>query len=508
MTASEAPPEAPRRSNPSAQAGALVFGTTLATLSSALLPLLLVRLLGKADIAELMALVLVYETVALVTTLGFPQTLMYHLPSLALAERKAMAKRIGFIMVGLGALAAAVTASIGLWGENLPGALASEAGSRISLRPLLLLAPSLLAELPSRVVPNLLVAEHRAKEASALGVVRTIITTAATLIPVALGYDIWVVAAWYSACRAGLGLTLPWAIRRAYGASPTGPCGVSPKQLFRFALPLGATDIVSLLNQQFDRWLILLSFPAAAFADYQAGAWQVPVVSTIAYSVGAAYMPSMVEAFRRAAPREAIATWRATIIKVSLIVLPITMGFVVGAKELMGLLFTKAYVGAAPVFQLYSLLTLGRVAAFGSVIVAAGQPRYVLQAAFLSFAANVVLAIPLTTQLGFIGPALATVLAFIPTVVFYVWAIARASGLRIGEVFPLLAYLRILGLSAVAGALAWLVKSQLVASAGFALGASVGVTIVAFGILGSLTGTVGRGDWRYLTDWLKLRFAR
>jgi O-antigen/teichoic acid export membrane protein len=486
----------------------LVFGTTLATLSSALLPLLLVRLIGKADIAELMALVLVYETVALISTLGFPQTLMYHLPSLAVAERKAMAKRIGFIMLGLGALAASVTASIGMWGENLPGALASEAGSRISLRPLLLLAPSLLAELPARVVPNLLVAEHRAKEASALGVLRTIVTTAATLIPVALGFDIWVVAGWYSACRAVLGLALPWAIRRAYGDAAAGRCQVSPRQLFRFALPLGATDIVSLLNQQFDRWLILLSFPAAAFADYQAGAWQVPVVSTIAYSVGAAYMPSMVDAFRRGAPREAIAMWRATIIKVSLIVLPITMGFVVGARELMALLFTKAYVGAAPVFQLYSALTLGRVAAFGSVIVAAGQPRYVLQAAFLSFAANVILAIPLTSQIGFIGPALATVLAFIPTVVFYVWAIARASKLRIGEVFPLLGYLRILTLAVASGLLALLVKNQLAGSASLGLLASVSVTTLAFAILGSLTGTVGRGDWRYLTDWLKLKFAK
>jgi len=485
-----------------------VFGTTLATLSSALLPLLLVRLIGKGDIAELMALVLVYETVALITTLGFPQTLMYHLPSLAPAERKGVAKRIGAIMLALGVLSALVTAAIGLWGENLPGALASGAGSGISLRPLLVLAPSLIFELPSRAVPNLLVAEHRAREASLLGVVRTIVTTAATLVPVALGYDIWIVAACWSACRILLGLTLPWAIRLSYGAVPSVPCTVGVKQLFRFALPLGATDIVSLLNQQFDRWLILLSFPAVAFADYQAGAWQVPVISTIAYSVGAAYMPSMVEAFRRGAPREAIATWRATILKVSLIVLPVTMGFVVGAKELMSLLFTDAYVGAAPIFQLYSLLTLGRVAAFGSVIVAAGQPRYVLQAAFLSFVANVVLAIPLTAKIGFIGPALATVLAFIPTVAFYVWSIARAAALPIREVFPLLGYLRILALAIVAGLIALLVKRELAGSNALALVASIAVTVTAFAILGSLTRTVDRRDWRYLRDWTKLKFAR
>jgi O-antigen/teichoic acid export membrane protein len=229
------------------------------------------------------------------------------------------------------------------------------------------------------------------------------------------------------------------------------------------------------------------------------------VISTIAYSVGAAYMPSMVAAFKRGAPHEAIATWRATILKVSLIVLPVTTGFVVGARELMSIMFTKAYVGAAPVFQLYSVLTLGRVAAFGSVIVAAGRPRYVLQAAFLSFIANVTLAIPLTRAVGFIGPALATVLAFIPTVAFYVWAIGRASGLRTREVFPLLGYLRVLGLAAVAGLFALLVKRQLVDSAVLSLLASVVVTIVAFAILSTLTGTMVRSDWRYLRDWTKLK---
>jgi O-antigen/teichoic acid export membrane protein len=497
-----------RRRSPSSQAGALVFGTTLATLSSALLPLFLVRLIGKGDIAELMALVLVYETIALIATLGFPQTLMYHLPSLAPPERKAVAKRVGWIMVWLGALSALVTVSIGLWGKDLPGALASAGGARVSLAPLLALAPSLLFELPSRVVSNLLVAEHRAREASALGVVRTIATTAATLIPVALGYDIWTIAIWYASCRAALGLSLPWAIRRCYGSVVATVSPVGVRQLFRFAMPLGATDIVSLLNQQFDRWLILLSFPAVAFADYQAGAWQVPVISTIAYSVGAAYMPSMVEAFGRGAPREAIATWRATILKVSLIVLPVTMGFVVGARELMQLLFTPAYQGAAPIFQLYSVLTLGRVAAFGSVIVAAGQPRYVLQAAFLSFAANVVLAVPLTATVGFIGPALATVLAFVPTVAFYVWSIARAAGLRTGEVFPLAGYARVLALAGVSGLFALVVKWQLAGSAALALLASVVVTLVTFAILGTLTRTVSGNDWGYLRDWLKLKFAR
>lgn len=494
--------------NASKQASALVFGTTLATISSALLPLFLVRLLGKADLAELLALVLVYDTVALLLTGGFPSTLSYFVPGKPAAERRAVASQIGAVMAGLGALATLVTAAIGLTGDALPGMLSSSNEAGISLGPLLVLAPSLVLELPSRIVPNLLVAEQRAGAASALGVVRTIVTTLATLIPVALGQSLFVVAAWYSASRALLGLSLPWAIRYCFAGEPRIASPVTVKQLFRFALPLGATDVVALLNQQFDRWLILLSFPAIAFAEYQAGAWQIPVLSTIAYSVGAAYMPALVQAFGRGAAREAIDIWRGALVKVSLIVVPVTLGFTVAARDLMQLLFTEAYVGAAPIFQLYSVLTLGRVATFGSVIIAAGAPRYMLQAALLSLVANVVLAIPLTFSVGFVGPALAAALAFWPMVAFYCWSIARATKLPTASIYPIGAYLRVLLLSGVGGALAYFTLPFLPPAPALRLAYSVATTVAVFALLGSLTRTIAREDWQYARDFVRLKFAR
>ncbi|HEY6078777.1 MAG TPA: polysaccharide biosynthesis C-terminal domain-containing protein, partial [Polyangiaceae bacterium] len=316
------------------------------------------------------------------------------------------------------------------------------------------------------------------------------------------------VVIWYSATRCLLGLSLPWALRLTFPGVARVASPVSVRQLFHFALPLGTTDVVALLNQQFDRWLILLSFPAAAFADYQAGAWQVPVLGSIAYSVGDAYMPSLVQHFGRGEPRQAIAVWRSTIPKVSLIVVPTTMGFVVGARELMGLLFTDAYLSAAIIFQLYSVMTLGRVATFGSVIIAAGKPRYMLQAAVFSLIVNVLLCVPLTWSVGFIGPALGTSLAFIPMVLFYVWSIGRATGMRMREIFPSADYFRVLGLSTVAGGAAYLLKVQLELPKGLGLTLAVVVTIALFALLGTLSGVISRGDWRFARDWLSVKLAR
>jgi O-antigen/teichoic acid export membrane protein len=494
--------------NPARQAGALIVGTTLATLSSVLLPVMLVRLMGKADIAELMALVLIYDMVALIATGGFAQVLMYHLPGRPETDRRAVAVRIGLILTALGALGALVVAAVGVFGARLPGALSSHGGAQLSLRPLLILAPALIFDLPSKLVPTLLVAEGRATTASALGVVRTIATTITTLVPVAMGCSMTTVVLWYSLTRCVFGLSLPWAIRQSFPKVDAVPCTVGVKDLFRFALPLGATDVVSLLNQQVDRWLILLSFPAAAFADYQAGAWQVPVLGTIAYSVGDAYMPSLVQHFGRGENKAAIEIWRGTIGKVSLIVVPITVGFMVGARELMSVLFTDAYVSAAVIFQLYSVMTLGRVATFGSVIIAAGRPRYMLQAAVFSLVANLALCVPLTRAVGFVGPALGTSLAFIPMVVFYVWSIARATNLRTRDIFPARDYFRVLGLSGVAGAVAYFAKTAVPGPKGFKLLLAILVTMLVFALLGSVTGVITQGDWRLARSWMTLRLAR
>lgn len=490
------------------QAGILVLGTTLATLSGVVVPLLVVRLIGKADVAALMALLLVYETVTLIVTAGFPQTLMYHLPARSLAERRAVARRIASTLMLLGLGAGVLLAGVAGFGNYLTGIFAHSSKQSVDLRPVLALAVMPLGDLPARMLPNLLVVENRARAASVVGVLRSIARTLATLVPLALGYGVWTVALCITVTGLLHGLLVVYFLGDVYRGAEPVECPISRRELFSFAIPLGTTDIVSMLNNGLDRYLILLAFPAAAFADYQAGAWQVPVISYVPYAVGIAFAPRFVELFKAKKPREALAIWQHSIEKVSLIVLPSTAVFVVGAEELMQLLFTHAYIGAAPVFRLYSILTLGRVAAFGNVIVAAGRPRYVLQAAVLSLGSNLLISVPLVFTLGFTGPALGTVLAFIPTVLFYCWCIGRASDVPMREVFPLKRYGRVLFLCALAAVPATLFKLEIHASVALKLLGEAVLLLGTFSLLGTLAKIIERDDWAFAYSWIRLKVLR
>jgi O-antigen/teichoic acid export membrane protein len=499
----------------SEQAGVLVLGKILATLSEAIVPLVIVRLLGKADVGILSGILLVYSTVALVLTAGFPETLTFYLPTRTPAERRAIARKVLQSLLLLGFLGACVLVVISLLARFAPSLASGVSGSGHdstssveSLKYLALLAIYPIADLPGRMLPNLLIVEQRAKAAAGVGIVKAIGSAVAALLPIALGAPLWVVVLSIGSFGFLFGAVLLYYIGALYRGVEVIESPVSMKTLLRFGLPLGLTDIVSMLNNQLDRYLIVIFFPVTAMAEYQAGAWQIPIITTIPYTVGAVYAPRFVELFRAGRSQEAIDIWRQSALKTALLVVPITMVFLVASEETMELLFTAGYLRAAPVFRWYCVLTLGRIATFGSVIVAAGAPRLIFQAAVFSLLSNAVLCFVLVKLVGFNGPAMGTALAFIPSVTYYCFCIAQATKLQFRQVFPLFGFLRVLALACVASLPAWWLKSTVAWPAAARLPAEAFLVLASFALLGTLVGEIRRPDWAFLANWLRLRMLR
>ena len=502
-------------SSHSEQAGVLVLGKILATLSEAIVPLAIVRLLGKADVGILSGILLVYSTVALVLTAGFPETLTFYLPTRAPAERRAIAHKVAQSLLLLGFLGALVLVVISLLARFAPSLATGVAGSAPgsasgveSLKYLALLALYPIADLPGRMLPNLLIVEQRARAAAGVGIVKAVGSAVAALLPISLGAPLWVVLLSIGGFGFVFGCVLLYYIRTLYRGVEIIESPITMKTLLGFGLPLGLTDIVSMLNNQLDRYLIVFYFPITAMAEYQAGAWQIPIITTIPYTVGAVYAPRFVELFRSGSAREAIDIWRQSALKSALLVIPITMVFVVASEETMELLFTASYLRAAPVFRWYCILTLGRVATFGSVIVAAGAPRRILQAAVFSMISNAVICFVLVKLVGFNGPAMGTALAFVPTAIYYCFCIAQATKLDFRQIFPLLGFLRVLLLAGVASLPAWWLKSAVAWPAAARLPAEALLLLGTFALLGTLVGEIRRADWQFLANWLRLRMLR
>ena len=489
------------------QAVFLITGQVLAGLSDTIVPILLVRLVSPTEVGILSAVLLLYSVIAPVFSSAFPATLMYFLPPRAPAERRVIAAQVATVLMLSGVVVGVGFLGLGLVALLAPDWLASFTDRFVGgvsaigpegLKYLVLLCVMPIGDLPSRMLQNLLVIEGRARTAAAQGVAKSLGNAAATAIPILLGASLWWVVGSVAVFGLLYGACVPIYLRVLYGRRVSGRSPIGLRELFGFSIPLGLTDAVTVLYNRIDQLLIAGFFTAQTVAFYRTGAWQVPVVTTIAFSVGSVFTPHLRRLFSEGKAAQAISVWGEAIRKVSLVVVPFGLVFVVVAEELIEIVFTPEYSAAANVFRLYCLLVVGRVAAFGSVLVAAGRPTYALRAAIVSLVANVVFSVPLMLTVGFLGPAIGTVLAFIVHVVVYCWYIGRASQVPLSTVFPIRDYAAILvvGLAAAAPAVAVKLMAPLPAAA--RLVACAAVLLASFAALGTAVGRIRREDWRFL----------
>jgi O-antigen/teichoic acid export membrane protein len=494
------------------QAGVLVLGKILATLSELIAPIALVRLLPKVEVGILAEVLLIYTTLALLLTTGFPTTVLYYLPGRPASERRAIAWQLAKVMTALGAIGGALLLAVGLisvWAPDAFEIFASSVGrERSSFLYLAGLALFPVADVPARMLPNLCVVENRPRAAAWVGVFRGLGMSAGVLIPVALTASLWWIVVGVTVFGFLFGVLTLHYLRSLYSGVPRIPSPTRVRDLFRFGVPLGLTDVVSNLNGRVDRFLIFLLFTEATFAEYQAGAWQIPMITSIPYLAIMAYAPQLTELFKNGRTEDAIRIWREATEKIALLVVPIAMVFVVAAEEIIELLFTADYLRGAAVFRWYAIMTLGRVTAFGTVIACAGRPEFLPRAAAIAMASNILLSVPLVLSIGFVGPALGTALAFLPMTLAYTYYIARAAGLPFERIFPLAAYSRILGLALVAAAGALLFKWTTDAGPAVALAVEVTIVLGAFSLLGTAVGMIRGSDWRFLVDWFRLKALR
>ena len=502
------PPRGPPPSPPAAvgaearQAGILVVGQVLASAADALALVFLVRLLPRADVGVWAGVMLVHRTLVTLLAGGFPRTVLFALADADGGARAAIMARLDRLMLGWGAGLSAILLGVAYGARRLADGAPDPIWAAL---PFVALLP--LFELPARLTPNLLLAEGRARASAGVSVLTSIASTSALLIPPLLGWGVEGLLVATTGVGA-LRLAGHLAVRRwLHGAlRPTG--GLGPWALVRFSLPLGLTDAINILNARLDLWLVLAFFGAEVVAVYKVGAWQIPLVTSLAYSIGTAYLPRLRRSFSAGRPREAIALWQASIDKVALVSVPIGAVFMVGATDFVRVAFGEAFVAAAPVLRAYAFLTGARVAAFGAVMVAAGRPGYVVHAALFTLGSNLLVSLPLTLALGTVGPALGTAIAFVPTVAFYCWFIARAAGRPLTTIFPLRRVLRVVAVVLGPALLAGGLRSALPLHPLVGFGLTTGTILLGFSALGTATRLITPDDWRYAASWVSLRILR
>ncbi|MCC6724784.1 MAG: oligosaccharide flippase family protein [Saprospiraceae bacterium] len=476
------------------KAGVFTLSRAVTIITQLLAGVVLSHVLTKEANALVSYLVLtLYATALAFGQLGLPDSVFFFFEKMPAPNRKAftlmLAKLLGILALAAGAIMLII------------GWLAAEKDGYAELRTLIwAMMAMLLLELPTTPMPNVLIALDRAKTAAWFNVFTGLAQFMAMTIPLLLPDPVTAIP---------IGLLLYSTLRFAISAIifqklfKTEPRLTLPKgtirEVLRYSIPLSLAQIFWMLNKQLDKQVVQWLLPNTVFAVYQYGAMELPIIPTIAYTVSAVMMTQLVGHHLRGEREALLGLWYKSVQKVSVIVLPLVMIFLVAAEEFIALLLPESYADAVIPFRIYTLILLQRVASYSNMQKALGSTAPITHSAILLFVINAALSVPLALWLGMAGPPLAALFANIFSLWYALRNIQQLLKISFKEVFPFRFYFKALGVAAVAAVPVLLLKTtvDLPRYIDFFLLAACYLPIYL--ILARVSGIIEDSDWQRLT---------
>lgn len=499
MNARREGPDAGEKSQVAAGAGLVSLARLLAGVLNLLIVAALTRLLEPAVFALFAIVYLVLDSVIAIGSLDLSSALFYYVPKLG--ERAARA--LGSWTAGLLLLLAAPCAAA-LW---LGGPLIAQAFNQPGLDAVWgAMALYILADFPGQAMPGYLLGRRSYAGYLAVTLAFSASRFASLVVPAALGATLERILSWFAGVAVlRLATFVVYLVFFEKGGLRRQGWGI--RDLFGYAIPLSLSTITGKLDTQLDKYLIAVLASAEVFAVYAVGAVEVPLVSSVAYSVTVALMPTLIALHGKRDTAGFLAYWHGSVVKVAAIMMPVFFFFFVLAGPLVRLLFSAAYTDAQVPFRVYLCLLPLRLCAYGAVVRALGETRPVLHSSIAGLAANALLLYPLYTLFGLPGPALAALSSQLTAIVWLLATVKKRLGVPWSGVFPFPRVGRAFLVAALA-ALPLLGAARLLS--GDLIRVSVGIPLFLFVylLLGRLTGVVARADFVYLFDLASLRVLK
>ena len=228
------------------------------------------------------------------------------------------------------------------------------------------------------------------------------------------------------------------------------------KQIFIYTVPLGLAASVSVLNSELDKLMIGYLIDVESAALYANAARELPI-TIISASFTAILLPKMVLDAKNKDYNAAVDKW-SLCIKFNFVLLCFfSMICVVFAPQIITLLYSAKYVDGANVFRVYSIALLLRVTYFGMILNATGRTKFVFWSTIAALVTNIILDYVLFCVLGFIGPAIATIISIFVIQFAQLRFSSSLIKIKFQNIFPWIFLFKVCVINCIFGAILWCV---------------------------------------------------
>lgn len=206
------------------------------------------------------------------------------------------------------------------------------------------------------------------------------------------------------------------------------------KRIFKFSVPMGIATMLGTLNIELAKVVIGGLMDTESLAIFTNASKEMPV-TIIASSITAVLLPRMVKLLKNKQNEDAVKLWsKATNISFAIITF-LAFALFVFAPEVMTILYSEKYLSGVSVFRVYSLVLPLRCTYFGMVLNASGHTKKILYSSVISLVLNLCMNIVFYKMFGFVGPAIASLVAqLVINVVQLLWT-SRVIEVKFSRIF-------------------------------------------------------------------------
>lgn len=407
----------------------LMVGRTIGTITSMVIPLILVRIFSQNDYGVYKFVFLIYANLISILPLGMSQSLYYFVPYQD-KKRDVYVKQT-FLFLFLGGVVILLIAYLFTY-RITP--LFQTGHSRIIL---FLLSLSCYFGISSSLLEPLMIAEKKAGLASIVIAISDVLSavliiifsiTTSTLIGLMVGFTI------YGFLRF---ICCFIYINRSYGFVFRGVYGATWKDHLSYALPLGLAGLIMMIQLNLHQFVVSFSFSASIFAIYSVATFQVPLVRIWYSSIADVILVKMTELRRSNETQKILSLWLNSVMKLFVAFFPIFIFLFVFSEEFIVTLFTGPYITAVPVFRIFLFTLLLYSINCHSVLRSYAETRFIFNVNLATLFANTGLLWVLVKTLGIWGAAFSTVIVGVFSNLLMLWKIAKLLNVGISELFPI-----------------------------------------------------------------------
>lgn len=411
------------------KAGFVIIGNVLTRVNTFALLIILARMLSKDDYGTYSQLVMVGTLAYAFFSCSVSDSIYFFLPQLEGAQKKVFVLQTICILLMLGVIAGGTT-----W--LMSDYLALKFNNPEIVRYLPVYSFYVVFWIANDYILHLLIASDRLRISVVVGFLDTLTNMLSMIIPVLLGKGLY-----YSFVSISIVAAIKFAIYVLFVMIDMRHIRFAPAkglllQQFKYFFPLTLSLWIEGVSSQVGKIIISLFYPPAIFAIYAVGSVRIPIWQVLTKSTNAVLRVKFTELSLSGDYEQILRIWAQSIRKLNLIVLPLVFMMLAGSRHFIDILFTAEYSESVTVFRILLFCYLFSGISTSLIPVSFGRTHIITIGSVLSILINLFFSVVLLKVLGYMGPAIATVMAYYVVSLYYLFKTRTMLGVTMSKLLP------------------------------------------------------------------------